>query len=70
MRIVLLDYLWTKIKDENAIDYQDLVFDGNYSDQSHIIKDFKSNIGETPGYFFNRKLQIAKILSGKMEAQL
>ncbi|GAB1415721.1 helix-turn-helix domain-containing protein [Paludibacter sp.] len=70
MRIVRIDYLWTKIKDEKAINYQDLVFDGNYFDQAHFIKDFKSIIGEKPSYFFNRNLQITKMFSGKMEGQL
>ena len=70
MRIVRLDYLWTKIKDENAIDYQDLVFDGNYFDQAHFINDFKSIIGETPNYFFNRNLLITKMFSGRAEGTL
>ncbi len=64
-RIVRLDYLWTKIRDENAVDYQSLVFDGNYFDQSHFINDFKAIIGETPGYFFNRNLSVVKMFSGK-----
>jgi len=63
-RIVRFDYLWTKIKDENAIDYQSLVFEGNYFDQSHFINDFKDIIGETPGYFFNRNLNVVKMFSG------
>ena len=67
MRIVRLDYLWTKIKDEKAVDYQDLVFDGRYFDQAHFINDFKSIIGETPNYFFNRNLQITKMFSGRAE---
>jgi AraC-like DNA-binding protein len=70
MRIVRLDYLWTKIKDENAIDYQELVFDGNYFDQAHFINDFKSIIGETPNYFFNRNLQITKMFSGRAEGTI
>ena len=64
-RIVRLDYLWTKIRDENAMDYQELIFDGNYFDQSHFINDFKAIVGETPGYFFNRNLNIVKMFSGK-----
>ncbi len=67
MRIVRIDYLWKKIKEDKAIDYQDLVFDGNYFDQAHFIKDFKSIIGETPNYFFNRNLQITKMFSGRAE---
>lgn len=70
MRIVRLDYLWTKIKDEKAIDYQELVFDGNYFDQAHFINDFKSIIGETPNYFFKRNLQITKMFSGRAEGTL
>lgn len=64
-RIVRIDYLWTKIRDENAIDYQSLVFSGNYFDQSHFINDFKAIVGETPGYFFSRNLSIVKMFSGK-----
>ena len=70
MRIVRVDYLWSKIKVENAIDYQDLVFDGHYFDQAHLIKDFQSIIGETPGYFFNRNLKIIKMFSGRIEGRL
>ena len=70
MRIIRIDYLWTKIKDHNAIDYQELVFDGNYFDQAHFIKDFKSIIGETPNYFFNRNLKITKMFSGRAEGTL
>ncbi len=64
-RIVRLDYLWAKIRKENAVDYQSLVFEGNYFDQSHFINDFKSIIGETPSYFFNRNLSVVKMFSGK-----
>lgn len=65
MRIVRLGYLWAKINDEKAIDYQELIFDGNYFDQAHFINDFKSIIGETPSFFFNRNLQITKMFSGR-----
>lgn len=70
MRIVRLNYVWSKIKDNNAINYQDLVFDGNYFDQAHFINDFKSIIGETPGYFFNRNLKITKMFSGRAEGEV
>lgn len=65
MRIVRLNYLWDKINSENALDYQSLVFDGHYFDQSHFINDFKAIIGETPSHFFKRNLDIVKMLSGK-----
>jgi AraC-like DNA-binding protein len=64
-RIIRIDYLWTKIRDENAIDYRELYFYGNYFDQSHFINDFKSIVGETPGFFFNRNLTIVEHFSGK-----
>lgn len=63
-RIVRLDYLWTKIREENCINYQELVFHGNYFDQSHFINDFTAIIGETPGYFFKRNLNTIKLFSG------
>lgn len=66
MRIVRLDYLLTKISDGNAIDYQDMVFDGKYFDQSHLINDFKSIVGETPGSFLKRNLQLTKMFSGRV----
>lgn len=64
-RVVRLDYLWTKIRDESATNYQELSFDGNYYDQSHFINDFKAIVGETPGYFFKRNLEVVKMFSGR-----
>lgn len=69
MRIVRLNYLWTQINEHRAVSYQDLVFDGNYFDQAHFIKDFKSIIGEPPSYFFNRNLHITKLFSGRAEVE-
>ncbi len=69
-RIVRIDYLWTKIRDERAVDYQELVVDGNYFDQSHFINDFRNIIGETPGFFFSRNLDIVKKFSAKPLARL
>jgi len=64
-RIVRANYLIDKIKENNVINYQDLVFDGHYYDQSHFIKDFKAITGETPGFYFKRNLRLTNILSGK-----
>ena len=64
-RIVRLYYLWKKIRDEKAIDYQEMIFHGNYFDQSHFINDFKDIIGENPGYFFKRNLDVVKMFSGR-----
>ncbi len=68
-RVVRMNYLWDKIKNENAFDYQDLVFDGNFFDQSHFIKDFKAITGETPHYFFKRNLEIVRMFSGKSKGK-
>lgn len=69
-RIVRIDYLWTKIRDEKAVDYQELVVDGNYFDQSHFINDFRDIIGETPSFFFKRNLDIVKKFSARPLARL
>jgi len=65
VRIMRINYIWDSISAGNKIDYHDLVFLGNYFDQTHLIKDFKSITGETPDAFFKRNLGIARILSGK-----
>ncbi|GAP70814.1 AraC-type DNA-binding domain and AraC-containing protein [Bacteroidales bacterium 6E] len=65
IRIMRINALWNKIKDDKPIDYQDLVYLGNYFDQAHFIKDFKAITGETPDKFFHRDLNLVEILSGK-----
>lgn len=64
-RIARVNYLWDQIEKQKTTDYQDLVFFGNYFDQTHFIKDFKNLVGETPSYFLKRNLQIVKMISGK-----
>ena len=65
VRLMRINYLWDSISAGKKIDYHDLVFLGNYFDQTHLIKDFKSITGETPDAFFRRNLRMARILSGK-----
>lgn len=65
VRIMRINYIWDSITADKKIDYHDLVFLGNYFDQTHLIKDFKSITGETPDVFFRRNLGFARILSGK-----
>jgi AraC-like DNA-binding protein len=69
-RIVRLDYLWAKIRDENATDYLDLIFDCKYFDQAHFINDFKAIIGETPGFFLKRNLDTVKMFAGKPSVKI
>ncbi|MDM8002133.1 MAG: helix-turn-helix domain-containing protein [Bacteroidota bacterium] len=65
IRIMRINYLWGITSSGGKIDYHDLVFLGNYFDQNHLIKDFKSITGETPDTFFRRNLCVARIFSGK-----
>ena len=65
VRILRINYIWDAINSGRKIDYHDLVFLGNYFDQTHLIKDFKSITGETPDVFFRRNLGITRNLSGK-----
>ncbi|MDX9725676.1 MAG: helix-turn-helix domain-containing protein [Bacteroidales bacterium] len=64
VRVVRINYLWGLINAKGSIDYQDIVFEGSYFDQTHFIKDFKAITGETPGFFFKRNLSTVKVLSG------
>lgn len=64
-RIVRVNHLWNIIINEKATDFQDLVFEGNYFDQAHLIRDFKSFTGETPSFFFRRNLENTRRLSGR-----
>ena len=63
-RIVRLNYILAKLRSNEPPDYQNFVFEGNYFDQTHFIKDFKNMIDETPNCFFRRDLVNVKILSG------
>lgn len=65
-RIVRVNYLWSMIMKNSAIDFQDMVFEGGYFDQAHLIHDFKKIVGEAPSYFFKRNLDNVMIMSGKM----
>ena len=65
VRIIRINRIWDAITAGEKIDYHDLVYLGNYFDQTYMIKDFKSITGETPDAFFRRNLGIARIMSGK-----
>jgi AraC-like DNA-binding protein len=64
-RLVRVNYLWEKITSAKAVDFQDMLFDCNYYDQSHFIKDFKMLTGELPSYFFRRNLDHVRLISGQ-----
>lgn len=64
-RIVRVNTLWDMIRKNNATDFQNILFDCNYFDQSHFIRDFKMFIGERPNHFFKRNLDLVSFISGK-----
>lgn len=64
-RIVRVNYFWGKIQTLRENDLHNFIFECNYCDQSHFIKDFKEIIGETPKSFFKRDLSAVKLVSGK-----
>ena len=63
-RIKRFNFLWHQIKDDQSIDFQELIYKGNFYDQSHFIHDFKEITGESPSFFFKRDLKNLKIFSG------
>lgn len=65
-RIVRVNHLWSMILKNSAVDFQDMVFEGDYFDQAHLIHDFKKIVGETPSSFFKRNLDNVMIISGKV----
>jgi AraC-like DNA-binding protein len=64
-RLVRLNYIWEEISNQKAIDFQNMVFEGNYFDQAHLIKDVRKICGEPPSKFFKRDLSRVKLFSGK-----
>lgn len=64
-RIVRVSFLWDQVISGKATDYQDMVFEGDYFDQAHFIKDFKMIVGESPKLFFKRNHEGARLMSGK-----
>jgi hypothetical protein len=66
-RIARVNFLFEKIINHHAVDFQEMVFDCYYFDQPHFIKDFKLITGERPNHFFKRNLDLVKIISGKVD---
>lgn len=64
-RIVRVNRLWSMIMKEGAVDFQDMVFEGVFFDQAHLIHDFKKIVGEVPSFFFKRNLDNVMLISGK-----
>lgn len=65
LRLARINHLWHYFNIKKTISFHDMVYTGGYHDQSHMIKDFKEIIGETPTKFFTRDLKNVKVLSNK-----
>jgi len=64
-RIVRFNHVWMQVDKSRTLDFWDLVTDGGFFDQSHLINDFKKIIGETPRRFFSRNLEQVLFISAK-----
>jgi len=63
-RLVRVHLLWRHIYESGNKDLMDLAFRGNFFDQSHLDHDIKKILGECPGKFFKRDLELVRIYSG------
>lgn len=63
-RLVRVHLLWRHIYESGNQDLMDLTYRGNFFDQSHLDHDIKKILGECPGKFFKRDLELVRIYSG------
>ncbi|MDZ7741240.1 MAG: helix-turn-helix domain-containing protein [Bacteroidota bacterium] len=64
MRISRVSHLFRNMLKDQRFNAQKMMFEGNYYDQSHFIKDFKELTGDTPKQFFQYNTELCRILSG------
>jgi AraC-like DNA-binding protein len=65
LRIVRVNYIWDNFRNNNNLNFYDVVYDCNFFDQAHLINDFKKIVGESPKRFFSRNLKYVESFSGK-----
>lgn len=70
MRIARVNFIFNAMQNLPDFDTQKLMFDGNYYDQAHFIKDFKELTGETPKQFFKNNSELCRIISGIFKAEM
>jgi AraC-like DNA-binding protein len=70
MRISRVNFIFSNMLNNPSFNAQKMMFDGNYYDQSHFIKDFKELTGETPKQFFKHNSHLCRILSGVFKEDL
>ncbi len=64
IRIARINYIFKNMLNDQNFNAQQLMFEGDYYDQSHFIKDFKELTGETPKQFFLHNTELCRIISG------
>jgi AraC-like DNA-binding protein len=70
MRLSRINYIFQKMVNDKSFNAQKIMFDGNYYDQSHFIRDFKELTGETPRQFCKHNTELCRILSGIFKEDL
>lgn len=69
IRIARVHAIFEKMLKEKRFDSRDVLYESNYYDQSHFIKDFKEITGRSPKNFFNENSELCRMISG-MESTL
>lgn len=64
MRISRINQVFNLMIKNPEFNAGELMFQGNYYDQAHFIKDFKELTGETPKQFFHHSSDLCRIISG------
>lgn len=62
-KIARINYLIHNLPVKSKANWYDLVYNCGYTDQSHLINDFKSVTGETPRRFFTRDRRYVNLIS-------
>jgi AraC-like DNA-binding protein len=64
-RIIRVNKVWEYMLHGHAVDFFDVICKFGFHDQSHLIRDFREIVGETPRSFFLRDHQQARMISGR-----
>jgi AraC-like DNA-binding protein len=70
MRISRVNCIFNNMISDSSFNAQKMMFEGNYYDQPHFIKDFKELTGETPKQFFKHNTELCRIISGIFNVDL
>ncbi len=70
MRISRINFIFKNMLNAPDFSAQKMMFEGNYYDQSHFIKDFKELTGETPRQFFLHNTELCRIISGMFKGEI